>query len=227
VGAEAKPPFEAGVTVLPQGFREVSRFPDPGKLGRARALVLELGIPIPVDSWSSLATLCDTPWLSASRHITPASARILRRRLRLLAAAPQTMAAAAAAVGAAHPVHLRGVCQPLLGPADAAPIWRVETASDEEGRRWLIEEGRDFVLVMADGGYAQVVSAAGHFAGLGTLGGGEEVSVFGYADEASDLGGYRRGPGGRGGLVLTLRSGSELPLLVAGRHRDVRGGVVR
>lgn len=226
MGAEAKPPFEVGVTVLTQGFRAVSRFPDPGKLTRARALVLELGIPIPVDSWSSLATVCDTPWLSASRRVSPASVRIVRRRLRVLAAAPQSVAAAAAMVGSGAPVHLRGVCRPLLGPAVTAPIWRIEVAQDEGGRPWLIEEGHDFVLVTAQGSCAQVLAAGGHFAGLGALDVGEEVSVFGFADQAGDPGGYGRGASGRGGLILTLRSGSELPLLVTRRHRPPESGVV-
>jgi hypothetical protein len=191
VGTSALQP---GTTLVQDGFRRVCSPTDPGQLIRARALLLELGIPIPVPSWEALATLCDTGWLAAG-----ASERIARRRLRLLSSAPTPFARAAAAIGSGAPIHLRGTCR-----------------RDAGDQRWTVEEGSDFLLVGPEGGYAHVLAEGGHLVFPAALSGGEEVSVFGFADETADRSGLARSPNGRGGRLLALRTGAELPLLVTG-----------
>jgi hypothetical protein len=208
VGTSALQP---GTTLVQDGFRRVCSPTDPGQLIRARALLLELGIPIPVPSWEALATLCDTGWLAAG-----ASERIARRRLRLLSSAPTPFARAAAAIGSGAPIHLRGTCR-RLGPLRAGePLWRVQELRDAGDQRWTVEEGSDFLLVGPEGGYAHVLAEGGHLVFPAALSGGEEVSVFGFADETADRSGLARSPNGRGGRMLALRTGAELPLLVTG-----------
>jgi len=189
----------------------VSKFPAPGALARARALLLELapaGLAIPFDDWASLATICDTAWLSS------ATARVARRRLRLLASAPTPFAAFAALRAGEGPLHLRGTCAALPGDDATAMLWRVEARDDAAAGRALIEEGEDFLLSADDGGVVYVVADGGHLVSTAPLRPGDTVSVFGFADEVPDRTGLASSPHGRGGLLPAIRSGSELPLLL-------------
>jgi len=129
---------------------------------------------------------------------------------------------AAAAQGSTDPVHLRGICRPLAGAGSASPLWRCEIVQDD-GRRWAVEAGLDFALAVGGGGTVLVLAAGGRLVNATQLAPGDEVSVFGFADEAPDPAGLARSPHGRGGLTLALRSGSELPLLVSLIRRYDRG----
>jgi hypothetical protein len=198
-----------------EGFRSVSRFPAPGTLSRARALLLALapaGLAIPFEDWASMATICDTGWLSVPRG--PLGARVAHRRLRLLASAPTSFAAFAALRGGEGPVHLRGTCAALPGHDATAALWRVEAREDASGAQTLVEEASDFLLSGADGGTVYVVANEGHLVSAAPVRPGDTVSVFGFADEVPDRTGLVSSPHGRGGLLPAIRSGSELPLLV-------------
>jgi hypothetical protein len=198
-----------------EGFRSVSPFPAAGALSRARALLLELapaGLAIPFDDWESLATICDTGWLSVPRGA--AAARVARRRLRLLSSSPTSFAAFAALRGGDGPVHLRGTCAALPGHAAAAQLWRVEVRDDAAAGRTLIEEAGDFLLSGADGGTVYVVASGGHLVSTAPLRPGDTVSAFGFADQVPDRAGLASSPHGRGGLLPAIRSGSELPLVL-------------
>ena len=200
----------------PEGFRSESRFPAPGVLARARALLLELapaGVALPVDDWTSLAGSCDTGWLSVSRRPSAATVRIARRRLRLLSSAPTSFAAFAAQRAGEGPVHLRGTCVALPGH-DAGALWRVEAQDEADGGRTLIEEARDFLLVLENGGYVYVLSKGGHLVSSAPLRPGDAVSAFGFADQVLDRTGLASSPHGRGGVMPAIRSGADLPLLV-------------
>jgi hypothetical protein len=188
----------------------VSKFPAPGALARARTLLLELapaGWTIPFDDWASLATICDTAWLSS------ATARVARRRLRLLASAPTPFAAFAALRAGEGPLHLRGMCAALPGDDATAVLWRVEARDDAATGRALIEEASDFLLSV-DAGTVYVATTGGHLVSTAPLRPGDTVSVFGFADEVPDRTGLASSPHGRGGLLPAIRSGSELPLLL-------------
>ena len=200
----------------------MSRLPAPGALSRTRTWLLELapdalGI---FDTWASLASICDTGWLSALRrplHSSSAPARVARRRLRALTSLPLSFAAFGATRSGDGPLHLRGTCAALPGHAATAPLWRVELRDDAEQGSLLIEEGRDFLLSVGDGadaGTVYVVAAGGHLVSSAPLRAGDEVSVFGFADRVPDRTGLAASPHGRGGLLPAIRSGSELPLLL-------------
>jgi len=165
------------------------------------------------ESWESLAALAETPWLSPSRRPSAAALRRARHHLRLLGSAPTTFEAAAAQ-GSTDPVHLRGICRPLPGAGGAFPLWRREIVEDDGGRS-VVETGSDFALAVGGGGTVLVLAAGGRLVNATQLVEGDQVSVFGFADEAPDHAGLARSPHGRGGLTLALRSGSELPLLVS------------
>jgi hypothetical protein len=194
-------------------FRTRSKFPEPGALANARALLLELAPPMPFDAWTSLATICDTGWLPARRP-SPALARVLRRRLRVLASAPLSYAAFARLESGQGPVHVRGTCGTLASGADAAPLWSVEIVAADDGSRQLEEEGSDFLLTLAGGERIRVLADGGHLVSAGALRPGEAVSVFGFADQIPDRTGMGPSAHARGGLVPAVRSGSELPLIV-------------
>jgi len=202
---------------LDEGFRSVSKLPAPGALSRARALLLEAapaGLAIPFDDWTSLANICDTAWLAVARRPSAATARVARRRLRLLASAPTPFEVFAAARAGEGPMHLRGVCAALPGHEAAGPLWRVEAQTDAAGGRTLIEEARDFLLAVENGGYVYVLSKGGHLVSTAPLRLGDTVSVFGYTDEVPDRTGLASSPHGRGGFMSAIRSGAELPLLL-------------
>jgi hypothetical protein len=186
------------------------RFPEAGVLARARALLLDAGIEVPIASWSSLATLYDTPWLPAGGRPSAAT-RIVRRRMRLLGTAPTEIGAAHAAPRG-ELVHLRGVVAPLPGAAPG-PIWRVSAAMDEFGV-WLVEEAVDFLLAGEHGSAIRVVVEGGHLLDAQELQGGEAVAAFGVIGDLPDDVGVQRSPHGRGGTAPVLRSGTELPLLI-------------
>jgi hypothetical protein len=205
-----------------EGFRSVSPLPAPGALSRARALLLELappGLAIPFHDWASLATIWDTPWLSALRRPSTATARVARRRLRLLASAPTAFAAFAALRTGDGPVHLRGTCTALPGHDADGMLWRVEVRDDDAAGPTLIEEASDFLLSGADGTAVYVVASGGHLVSTAPLRPGDTVSVFGFADQVPDRTGLVASPDGRGGLLPAIRSGTELPLLLT----DARG----
>ena len=198
------------------GFRSVSKFPAPGALSRARMWLLELA-PESLsmfDNWASLANLCDTGWLSPLRRPSAATARVARRRLRVLASLPLAFSAFTALRSGDGPAHLRGTCVALPHHDATAPLWHVDAQDDPGEGRVLIEEGRDFLLSVDGGGSIYVLSSGGHLAGAAPVRAGDEVSVFGFADEVPDRWGLASSPHGRGGLLPAIRSGSELPLLV-------------
>jgi hypothetical protein len=210
-------------------FRTLTKFPEPGTLAAARALLLELAPSIgavPFDSWTSLATICETGWLPAARRPSAAQARVTRRRLRVLATAPLSFAAFARLQAGEGPVHVRGTCAPLSASDSDAPVWSVEAVAADaaQGPRQLVEQGSDFLLSLPDGQVVRVLAEGGHLVSADVLRIGDAVSVFGFADETADRAGLGPSPHGRGGLVRALRSGAELPLLVCplpGRTIDV------
>jgi len=205
----------------PDGFRSVSKLPAPGALARARALVRRLGLrsgPLPIDRWQSLAAIWDTGWLPAAVWDSPALADVTARRLRALAARPLSFAAFAARPAGEGPLHLKGTCAALTG-AYPTTLWRVDELDDASQGRVLVEEGHDFLLSIGDGPVEEadvvyVVAAGGHLASAAPVCAGDEVSVFGFADEVPDRLGMAPAPHGRGGLLPAIRSGSELPLLL-------------
>ena len=196
----------------------MSRLPAPGALSRMRASLLELAPDAlgMFDTWASLAGICDTGWLSALVRPSPVTARIARRRLRVLTSLPLSFAAFGAMRSGDGPVHLRGTCAALPGHDATAPLWRVELREDADGGV-MIEEGRDFLLSVGDraaAGTVYVTATGGHLVSSTPLLAGDEVSVFGFADEVPDRMGLAPAPHGRGGLLRAIRSGSELPLLL-------------
>ena len=160
----------------------------------------------------------------------------LRQRLARAAAAPVdhhgAHRPAAVARAGVTPARVRGVhgaarrrrpdppSRPLRDAARPrrVALWRTEERDDAADGRLLIEEGHDFLLSI-DGGDVYVLSKGGHLASAATLHAGDEVSVFGFADEIPDRWGLAPALHGRGGLLPAVRSGSELPLLLT----QVRG----
>ena len=213
--------------MIPGGFRTLSKFPEPGTLAAARAMLLELAPEVgevPFDSWTSLATICDTGWLPTSRRPSPALARVTRRRLRVLASGPLSFAAFARLQAGEGPVHVQGTCASLSGGAGDTSLWSVETVRGADGTRQLAEAGGDFLVSFAGGEVVRVQAAGGHLVSGDVLRSGDAVSVFGFADAIADRAGLGPSAHGRGGLTHALRSGSELPLLVCplpGRTIDV------
>lgn len=208
----------------------MSKRPAPGSLARARALLLEAAPDAQAlfDSWASLAVICDSGWLAPLRRPAnprSAPARIARRRLLVLASAPRSYAAFTALRAGDGPVHLRGRCAALPGHAPA-PIWRTEERDDPAQGRVLIEEGQDFLLSI-DGGDVYVLSNGGHLASVAPLQAGDEVSVFGFADEVPDRWGVAPVLHGRGAMLPAIRSGSELPLLLTSISREESAGSAR
>ena len=191
--------------------------PPPGSLPRVRRLLLGL-MPLPLANafadWASLAAICDTGWLLASRPASAATERIAQRRLRALAARPSSFATFAALRPGHGPVHLRGTCVALPGKDAARALWWLEVGEQADLGRVLIEEGNDFLLSVEGGGEVYVLSRGGHLVSGAPLHAGDTVSVFGFTDAVPDAIGLVASPSGRGGLLPAIRSGSELPLLV-------------
>ena len=111
-------------------------------------------------------------------------ARIARRRLRVLASRPLAYAAFAALRAGDGPMPPARALRVAARPR-RAPVWRTEERDDAADGRLLIEEGHDFLLSV-DGGDVYVLSKGGHLASAATLRAGDEVSVFGFADEVPD-----------------------------------------
>jgi hypothetical protein len=187
------------------------RHPEQGALARARTLLLEAGLPVPVRDWSDLALLLGTAWLPVLPHATPSAARILRRRLASLAA-PAVTVAAAWALPRGEIVHLFGSAEPLVH-GRAEPLWQV-TRTEDEGGTWLCEEAEDFLITDSAGDRARVLVDGGHLIGAEAVLPGQPVSLFGFLDEIPDQMGLRRTPHGRVGVIPALQSGSDWPLLV-------------
>ncbi|HMF43679.1 MAG TPA: hypothetical protein VKQ32_23555 [Polyangia bacterium] len=191
--------------------------PPSGALARARRMLLGL-MPLPLGNafadWESLAGICDTGWLLGARRPTAATERVAQRRLRALAARPIAFPAFAALRPGHGPVHLRGTCNPLPGRDSARELWRLDVSEQADVGRVLVEEASDFLLSV-DGGEVYVLSKGGHLVSGAPVRPGDVVSVFGFADAIPDAIGLGASPSGRGGLMHAIRSGSELPLLVA------------
>ena len=200
----------------------MSKVPPPGALARARALVLgvaPLSLANSFDDWASMAGLCETGWLLASRRPSFAATRIAQRRLRALAARPLSFAEFAGQRAGQGPLHLRGTCAALPGQDAARVVWRLDVAEQADLGRVLIEEGNDFLLSLEGGGndgggQVYVLSSGGHLVSGAPVRPGDEVSVFGFADAIPDAFGLAVVGSGRAGLVPAIRSGAELPLLV-------------
>ena len=125
----------------------------------------------------------DRPAAVARAGVAPA-----RRTRRSRRCAPETARSTCA-----------GRCASLPGHG-ASPVWRTEERDDAADGRLLIEEGHDFLLSI-DGGDVYVLSKGGHLASAATLHAGDEVSVFGFADEIPDRWGLAPASHGRGGLL--------------------------
>jgi hypothetical protein len=192
--------------------------PDRAAVERARALLMDVASRDPegplarglerFGSWRSLAAVVGTDWLPIRGRLLRASAiRIARRNLRVLGSPPVELGQ----VVPGEPVQLQGVAGALPGDG-TRELWRAEVIEDADGR-WFSDEGRDFLLAGPRGGVALVLAEGGRLLNAERLQVGDEVSVFGTADEAPDRAGLAAAP--RGGLVPALRSGTTRPLLVS------------
>ncbi len=208
--------------------------PGRAEVERARALLVEVAASDPAGplgrglarfgSWRSLAAIVGTGWLPLPRRPSPATARIVRQRLRALGAEPRPAAGSATGSTTAvelpddGPIQLRGTCVRLPGAQGAGPgaaLWRSSVVEDDAGL-WAVEEGEDFVLRDAAGRSTLVLAAGGRLVNAERLAEGDEVALFGLADETPDRVGIAGAAYGRGGgLVATLRSGPRHPLLVS------------
>src|SRR6185295_1692219 len=103
--------------------------------------LMPLPLAIAFADWASLAGICDTGWLLASRLPSAANERIAQRRLRALAARPLPFAAFSAQRPGDGPVHLRGTCAALPGRDATRPLWRIDVGEQADLGRVLIEEG--------------------------------------------------------------------------------------
>jgi hypothetical protein len=191
--------------------------PDRAAVDRARALLMDVAARDPdgplarglerFGSWRSLAAVVGTDWLPIGGRLTASAIRVARRNLRVLGSPPAELGQLAPG----EPVQLQGVVAAL--PGDHAPeLWRAEVIEDADGR-WFSDEGRDFLLMGGQGGVALVLAEGGRLLNAERLHVGDQVSVFGTADEAPDRAGLAAAP--RGGLVPALRSGTTRPLLVS------------
>jgi hypothetical protein len=168
-------------------------------------------------TWRSLAAVLGTDWLPLPRRASPATARVVRQRLRALGAEPSAEPPAEG-----QPVQLRGTCAPVAlreGPDDL--LWRASVVEDADGL-WAVDEGEDFILRGADG-TTLVLAPEGRLVNAARLRPGDEVAVFGLADQVPDRLGVGLGPHGRGGFVRVLRSGPSHPLLVSVIRRYDQG----
>jgi hypothetical protein len=155
-----------------------------------------------------LAAVLGTDWLPLPRRASPGTARVVRQRLRALGAEPSVEPPEDG-----QPVQLRGICAPVPGREGSSELWRASVVQDDDGL-WAVDEGEDFILRGA-GGPTLVLAAKGRLVNAAQLRAGEEVAVFGLADQAPDRLGLGGGPHGRGGFLRVLRSGPSHPLLVS------------
>ena len=190
--------------------------PDRAAMDRARALLFDVVGRDPegplahgldrFGSWRSLAAVVGTEWLPIGGRVAASALRVARRNLRVLGSPATELGA----VTIGEAVQLQGTVAALPGdPGD--PLWRAEVIDDADGQ-WLSDEGRDFLLV-GKGGPVLILAEGGRLLNAERLHVGDEVAVFGTADEAPDAAGLSGSL--RGGLVLALRSGPTRPLLVS------------
>jgi hypothetical protein len=213
-----------GETELDDGFRRVSRWPEPLAVVRMRELLLDAASDLrpllragleSLESWVWLAPLVDSGWLAGTASGSPAARRLLQRRLSVLGTQPSSVAAAGELpVGAA--VHLRGTIRPMSASrlkSHMSYIWS-QRAMTEHNVRCMVEEGQHFFLTDASARTACVMAGNGYLINADSLSPGDQVSVFGYTDRVAD----RRGQEGdrmvRDGRVLAVRAGDDRPLLV-------------
>jgi hypothetical protein len=196
------------------------RFPEAGALARARALLLEAGLAVPMNDWASLATICDTPWLPATRRTTPSAMRIARRRLQPLLAPPVALDAIAS-MPRGEVVHVQGAVQPLPAQPAGAVLWRTRTVRGSDGV-WLVEEGEDLELCDPTGGRVVVLAEGGHLINGDLVCAGDPVSVFGVLDDIPDRRRLGAAPG-RTGVMPALRSSPRHPLLLSLLRRYDQG----
>jgi hypothetical protein len=190
--------------------------PDRAAMDRARALLLDVVSRDPegplarglerFGSWRSLAAVVGTDWLPIAGRLSATGVRVARKNLRALGSPP---AEGPLAIG--EPVQLRGTAAALPGDR-GGQLWRAAVIDDADGR-WLLDEGRDFLLVGAGPAPVLILAEAGRLLNAENLQVGDEVSVFGIADEAPDRAGLSVAP--RGGLIPAVRSGPTRPLLVS------------
>ena len=190
--------------------------PDRAALDRARALLMDVVARDPegplarglerFGSWRSLAALVGTDWLPVGGRGSATGVRVARKNLRALGSPPPE---GPLAIG--EPVQLRGVAAALPGDP-GGQLWRSEVVDDPDGR-WLSDDGRDFLLIGSGTAPVLILAEAGRLLNAEGLQVGDEVAVFGIADEAPDRAGLSAAP--RGGLVPALRSGPTRPLLVS------------
>jgi hypothetical protein len=178
---------------------------------------MEAGVKLPIEDWSSLATLCDTAWLPPTRRVTDAAARAARRRLYPLSA-PPTAVEATRGMPRGELVHVRGLATALPGRRSDSMLWRSRTVRATDGV-WLVEEGNDFLLSDAAGGRIIVLAEGGHLVNGDLLHAGDPVSVFGVLDDVPDRAGLAQTAHGRSGLVPALRSSEQQPLLLSRLRR--------
>ncbi len=190
--------------------------PDRMALDRARALLFDVVGRDPdgplargldrFGSWRSLAAVVGTDWLPIGGRVAASAMRVARRNLRFLG----SPAAEMGAVVVGEPVQVQGTVGALPGDPGGV-LWRAEVVDDADGP-WLSDEGRDFLLVGTTATLL-VLAAGGRLLNAERLHVGDEVAVFGTADEAPDPAGLSGSL--RGGLVRALRSGPTRPLLVS------------
>jgi hypothetical protein len=213
-----------GETELDDGFRRVSRAPDPRATVRMRDLLLDaagdmrpllrLGIES-LESWTRFASLVDSGWLAGTASGSAAARRLLQRRLSVLGTQPISVAAAVELpVGAA--VHLRGTIRPMSASrlkSHMSYIWS-QSARTEDNVRCLVEEGQHFFLTDESAQTACVMAANGYLINADSLRAGDQVSVFGYTDRTADTRGQTADPLVRDRRALSVRAGDDLPLLL-------------
>jgi hypothetical protein len=201
-------------------------FPPRQMVGWARGLLRKIAASDPAlgrgltrfGTWQSLAAILGTGWLPLPPRASSAQAKVIRQRLRELGAEGSSDGPWIDG----QPVHLRGTCAGLVpGSGPAGGLWRAAIVEDADGM-WAVDEGEDFLL--RDGAEPTLVLAAGgRLTNAERLRPGDEVMVFGLADEAPDRFGVGGAPQGRGGFVRAVRSGPSQPLLVSVIRRYDQG----
>jgi hypothetical protein len=213
-----------GETELDDGFRRVSRWPEPRAVVRMRELLLDAASDLrpllrsgleSLESWIWLSSLVDSGWLAGTASGSRGARRLLQRRLSVLGTQPISVAAAGELpVGA--PVHLRGTIRPMSASrlkSHMSYIWS-QSAMTEDNVRCIVEEGQHFFLTDEGGQTACVMARNGYLINADCLSAGERVSVFGCTDHIADTRGQDSDRLTRDGRVLAVRAGDDVPLLV-------------
>lgn len=218
---------QLGETTFDDGFRRVSRAPEPLALVRLRDLLLDAASDMtPLSrlglegfhSWRWLEALCGSGWASGTMAGSLAARRVLQRRLRVLGTRPISVEEAEALpVGSA--VHLRGTIRPTSPSSKSrlkshmSHIWS-QSAMTGDNVRLLVEEGQHFFVTDGYGRAARVIAGNAYLVNAEVLDAGDQVSVFGFTDRVAD-------PRGSAGDLLTretselaVRAGDDQPLLL-------------